>query len=140
MVNIDSNIPFAYRRDIPFNLDFAANGDLQTIEDEAAINQSIYAILSSDNGDKPMEYQFGSGLGDLVFENANPQQFLEYEIKDRIRTKLERFESSITLLEITVDFSNINNHEINVFIPYLLPDGITVGNFSENLSLEGLGF
>jgi phage baseplate assembly protein W len=129
-------IPFAYRRDIPWSLELDFNGDLKLVEDVDAVNQSIYAILTSNFGDKPLEEFFGANISPLLFESASPINFIEYEIKRRLEEAINKDEPSITILNTTVDSSDITHNTIHVVIEYLLTDGITSGIFDEDLSVS----
>jgi phage baseplate assembly protein W len=130
-----NKIPFAYRRDLPWSLELDANGDLKMVEDVDAINQSIYSILSSNFGDKPLEEFFGANISPLLFENASPPNFIQHEIKSRLTRAINETEPSIIILNTSVDSSSINRNIIRVTIIYLMNDGITTGIFDENMSV-----
>ena len=135
---ITKDIPFAYRRDIPFDFKLDDNGDLKMLEDVDAVNQSIYSILISNSGDKPLEPLFGSNFEDLIFENNMPGNMMAFEIEQKLKNGLELFEPEVVIAAIEVDMSKISLYEIRVLVVYLLGDGITTGIFDESLSLEDL--
>lgn len=135
---ISKDIPFAYRRDIPFDFELNERGDLKMLEDVDALNQAIYAILISNSGDKPMEPLFGSNIEDLVFDPGYPLNVMEFEIKERLKTSMELLEPGVVVLNIHIDFSKLDDHAINVKIFYALNDGITTGVFDESLSIEDI--
>lgn len=128
-------IPFAYRRDIPWSLELDVNGDLKLVEDIDAVNQSIYTILSSNFGDKPLEEFFGANISPLLFESTSPPNFVQHEIKSRLQNAINQSEPSITILNTYIDNSDISRNTIRVTIIYLLGDGITTGVFDENMSV-----
>lgn len=130
-----NKIPFAYRRDLPWSLELDANGDLKMVEDVEAINQSIYSILSSSFGDKPLEEFFGANISPLLFENTTPSNFIQHEIKSRLQGAINSQEPSVIILNTNVDNSSIDRNIIRVTIIYLLSDGVTVGIFDENMSI-----
>jgi len=135
---IDKDIPFAYRRDLSWDLTLTDNGDIKMANDIDAINQSIYSILVSNSGDKPLEELFGANFEDLIFENAAPREVMQYEIQDRLRSGLENSESQVVILQVEVDMSDITSYIIRIVVIYALGDGITTGIFDESLSLEDL--
>ena len=130
-------IPFAYRRDLPWTLDLDANGDLLMVEDIDAVNQAIYAILSSNFGDKPLEEFFGANIAPLLFENASPPNFIQHEMKSRLTKAINQEEPSLIIVNTYVDSSDISHNTIRVTIIYLLGDGITTGIFDENMTVFG---
>jgi phage baseplate assembly protein W len=136
-ITIQNNIkvPFAYRRDLSWNLELDFNGDIKMVEDIEALNQSIYTILSSNFGDKPLEEFFGANISPLLFENASPPNFIQYEIQRRLTDAINKSEPSIVILNTKVDSSDITHNVIKVTIIYMLSDGITVGIFDENMSV-----
>lgn len=130
------NITPAYRRDLDFSLELGDNGDIKMAEDVDAVNQSIYIILNTSFGEKPMEQLFGSNVAESLFENNAPEGFLGNEIEGLIRDSLTDFEPSIIINTISVDDSNINQGVFDVAIDYSLRDGITTGVFDEQLSIQ----
>ena len=85
-------IPYAYSRDIPWDFELDELGDLKMKEDVDAVNQAIYAILSSNHGDKNLEPFFGSDVESLVFDQSYPQKVLAYELESKIRSAVEKIE------------------------------------------------
>jgi phage baseplate assembly protein W len=135
---LTNKVPFAFRRDIPWNFDLDDRGDLKMKEDIDAVNQSIYAILMSNFGDKNFEPIFGSDMESVVFEQSYPPQILAYEIESKIRKSIEGIEPQLRINTIDVNLSQINNYKVTVTIAYLLDDGLTQGVFDETLSFEDL--
>lgn len=129
-----ASMPYAYRRDVPFDLTLNAYGDLQMLEDSDAVNQSIYNILLSNDFDIPMAGRNWGNLERMIFEPGYPAQIMEYEIKSRIQSALENKEPSIEIIDINVDLSNINKYSIRITIQYALNDGVTTGIFDEDLA------
>jgi len=135
---VTKDIPFAYRRDIPFDFALDDDGDLKMLEDIDAVNQSIYSILVSNSGDKPLEPLFGSNFEELIFENALPANMMGFEIEQRLRDGIAETEPEVVIIGIEIDMTNISLYKIKVSVMYLLGDGITTGIFDESLSLEDL--
>ena len=132
------DIPFAYRRDIPWNFELDVNGDLQMVEDVDAVNQSIYTILKSSFSDKPMETLFGANLESDIFEQGLPQAFVQSNLEEKIITSIREQEPSVKILSLDINFDEINRNRIKISIAYQLTDGITTGLFDEILSFSDL--
>jgi len=135
---INKDISYAYRRDIPFDLELNDYGDLKMLEDAYAVKQSIYTILMSNFGDKPMEFIFGADMESMIFEQGSPAGFVEYEVSSRIKEAIKKDEPNIIILNINVDLSEINNYTIHVTMAFALADGITTGVFDEDLAFSDL--
>ena len=133
-----NKVPFAFRRDIPWDFALDERGDLKMKEDIDAVNQSIYAILMSNFGDKNFEPLFGSDMESIVFEQSYPHSVLAYEIESKIRNSIDGIEPQLLIKSIDIDLSEINNYKVTVIISYLLDDGLTQGVFDETLSFEDL--
>lgn len=131
-------VPFAYRRDIPWNFELDDTGDLKMKEDVDAVNQSIYTILMSNFGDKNFESEFGTNMESVVFEPSGPEVFLVSDIEGKIRRSSALFEKDIQIISLDTDLSQINSYIVKVTIVYLLNDGVTKGLFEESLSFADL--
>lgn len=135
---ITKTVPFASRRDISWTFDLDERGDLKMKDDIDAVNQSIYAILMSNFGDKNFEPLFGSDMEGVIFEQSYPKQILSYEIESKIKQSIADIEPDLFINTIEIDLSDINNYVVKVLIGYVLDDGLTQGVFDESLSFEDL--
>jgi phage baseplate assembly protein W len=135
---ITNKVPFAYRRDIPWNFELDDRGDLKMKEDSDAIKQSIYTILMSNFGDKNFEPTFGSDMESVIMENAYPEGVIKYEITSRIERSIRELEKDVSISSIDIDLSKINNNVIDVTIAFILSDGFTEGVFREELAFADL--
>jgi phage baseplate assembly protein W len=54
--------------DLPFNMALSVNGDVAMAEDDKAIKQSIYNILNTVSGSRPINPDFGCNLNKYLFE------------------------------------------------------------------------
>ena len=74
--------------------------DVITINDEDAIKRSVKNIIFTILGEKPFMPQFGSVIGESLFDldtNLN-----EVRITDEIRTSLVNFEPRIDIIDVVV--------------------------------------
>jgi phage baseplate assembly protein W len=79
----------------------APDGGIAMATGEQEIAQSIYLILSTNPGERPMRPEFGTPLLDYVFEPADGRTFgrMSYVIEESLR----RWEPRIIVEEIVVD-------------------------------------
>lgn len=131
------DIPYAYRRDIPFNFELDETGDLKPLTDIDAINQSIYIILATNWNDKIMSSgNFGANLEPLLFSNDTPTiSLLEYSIRENIIESLQKYEPDITVKGVTVTNRLERENSLIVSVAYLLKDNVTEGEFETKLQI-----
>ena len=135
---MESKNYYAYRRDIPFDFELDNNGDLKMLQDLEAVNQSLYNIIVSNKNSKQFEESFGANVDSILFENVQADSFLLHEVKTNIIEAIRKDEPNISILDVSIDMTNITENIIRIVIPYKLNDGITTGTFDENISLEVL--
>jgi hypothetical protein len=85
-----------------------------------------------------LEPLFGSNVESILFDQALPLNIIAFELKEKLKSSMEKLEPSVIPIKIDVDGSNITDHIIRVTIEYLLSDGITTGVFDESLAIEDL--
>ena len=89
--------------------------DVITINDEDAIKRSVKNIIFTILGEKPFMPQFGSVVGESLFDldtNLN-----EVRITDEIRTSLVNFEPRIDIIDVVVQVYPDSN-EMNCVVEY----------------------
>ena len=89
--------------------------DVITINDEDAIKRSVKNIIFTTLGEKPFMPQFGSVIGESLFDldtNLN-----EVRITDEIRTSLVNFEPRIDIIDVVVQVYPDSN-EMNCTVEY----------------------
>ena len=89
--------------------------DVITINDEDAIKRSVKNIIFTTLGEKPFMPQFGSVIGESLFDldtNLN-----EVRITDEIRTSLVNFEPRIDIIDVVVQVYPDSN-EMNCVVEY----------------------
>lgn len=95
----------------------AGNFQLNTTSYEDNINDSIDIILQTNKGERCMEPQFGSGLQQFFFRKMD--ETLKGEIRDAVKTSLLQNEPRITVKDVTVSFTDIQNGIIEIGITYV---------------------
>lgn len=83
-----------------FPLEIDSNGDFATVAGVEEIEQSIFLILATTPGERPMRPDFGCGLIDLVFEPLDV--VTANAISDMVRASLERWEPRVDVVQVDV--------------------------------------
>ena len=83
---------------------------------EDNINESINAILLTKKGERCLEPQFGSGLQQFFFRKMDAT--LKGEIKDAVKVSLLQNEPRITVMNVDVDFADLQNGLVEIAITY----------------------
>ena len=89
--------------------------DLVTVKDKVAIAQSISNLLQTNNGERPFNPDLGSGIRELLFEQAD--WGTAAAISGRVRECLVKYEPRITVKKVTAD-PDYNNNGFDVEIVY----------------------
>ena len=107
-----------YKRFVDISLSFEANaltGDILTLKNERAINNSIENIILSIPGEVPFNHDMGSQVTNYLFESAGPGTIalLTQEIERAIRFNEPRVE----LLEVEIQETD-KGHTLAAEITY----------------------
>jgi hypothetical protein len=94
----------------------AGNYQLNLTDYEDNINNSIDIILQTNRGERCMEPQFGSGLQQFFFKKMD--ETLKGEIRDAVKTALLDNEPRITVLNVVVEYADLQSGLIEIKIAY----------------------
>lgn len=89
------------------SLDFIphpVSGDVRPVVDDAAIKKSISNLIRTPKGSRPFNPNYGSSVGNLLFQNADA--FTLYNIKQSIEECVKTFESRVDLLLVEPKFED----------------------------------
>ena len=89
--------------------------DLVTVKDKVAIAQSISNLLQTNNGERPFNPDLGSGIRELLFEQAD--WGTAAAISGRVRECLVKYEPRIKVLRVNSD-PDYNSNGFDVSIEY----------------------
>ena len=92
--------------------------ELNMVEDEEDIRQSLKIILFTSNNERIMRPEFGSGLKDFIFEPAN--RGLLYPLKHNLQRAIKKFEPRINLEELDLDDSQAADGKLLIKIDYTI--------------------
>lgn len=119
-----------------FPISVAPNGKLAQSRHEQKVEESIFVILSTAKGERPMLPEFGCGIHDLVFAPNNPATVAE--VASAVREALVSYEPRIdvlavdafaspdeeNLLLIRIDYRvRSNNARANLVYPFYITEG-----------------
>lgn len=104
--------------------------DLVTIKNENAIKRSLLNLFSYKKGEKMFNFEFGSGISELLFE---PFDYITAgSIKDNIQQLINTYETRINVLDILIDLNDDEN-TYDIQIEYSIPD---TSNQAYNINLS----
>ena len=91
------------------------SGDLITLKNENAIARAVRNIVSTTPGEKFFNPEFGSSVGEILFENVD--DITAVSIQDEIRNCLVNYEPRVELIYVFVD-PNFDENQFDVTITY----------------------
>ena len=91
------------------------SGDLITLKNENAIARAVRNIVSTTPGEKLFDPDFGSSVGEILFENVD--EISAISIQDEIRNCLNNYEPRVDLVDVNVD-PNFDENQFDVKITY----------------------
>lgn len=94
---------------------------------ETNINESINVILSTKNGERCFEPQFGSGLQQFLFRKMD--EGMKGEIMDAVKTSLLHNEPRITVTDVLVQYTDLQKGLVEIDISYVYNQTNTRHNY-----------
>ncbi|MEV4889385.1 GPW/gp25 family protein [Nonomuraea sp. NPDC055795] len=93
-------------------------GSIALVAAEREIAESIYLILATSPGERPMRPEFGCAIHDLVFApaNAGTAGLISYEV----RRAVERWEFRVDLHDVQVGFGRADEGILLIDIRYTI--------------------
>ena len=92
-------------------------GDLLVTKDDASVKQSVVNLILTTPGERFFDDELGCGISELLFE---PLDFgTAGLIEDQIRTTLRKYESRVTLTDLSVD-PNFDDNAFDVEIEFTI--------------------
>jgi len=88
---------------------------LITLKNENAIARAVRNIVSTTPGEKLFDPDFGSSVGEILFENVD--DITAVSIQDEIRNCLNNYEPRVDLVDVNVD-PNFDENQFDVKITY----------------------
>lgn len=83
-----------------FPLRIGGSGGIAMVRSFEGVEQSIYLILSTTPGERPMRPEFGCGLVELVYAPCDATTFGQIAV--RVEDALDRWEPRIDVLDVDV--------------------------------------
>ena len=91
------------------------SGDLISLSNENAIARAVRNIVLTTPGEKFFNPEFGSSIGEILFENVD--DITAVSIQDEIRSSLSNYEPRVELIDVEVD-PNFDENQFDVLITY----------------------
>ena len=91
------------------------SGDLIALKNENAIARAVRNIVLTTPGEKFFDPDFGSSIGEILFENVD--EITAVSIQDEIRSSLKNYEPRVDLTDVVVD-PNFDENQFDVKITY----------------------
>ena len=91
------------------------SGDLIALKNENAIARAVRNIVSTTPGEKLFDPDFGSSVGEILFENVD--DITAVSIQDEIKSCLKNYEPRVDLTDVVVD-PNFDENQFDVKITY----------------------
>ena len=91
------------------------SGDLITLKNENAIARAVRNIVLTTPGEKFFDPDFGSNVGEILFENVD--DITAVSIEDEIKSSLKNYEPRVELIDVNVD-PNFDENQFDVTISY----------------------
>ena len=91
------------------------SGDLIALKNENAIARAVRNIVLTTPGEKFFDPDFGSSVGEILFENVD--DITAVSIEDEIKSSLKNYEPRVELINVTVN-PNFDANQFDVIISY----------------------
>lgn len=92
------------------------DGKIAATQSEEAVRQSIWMILGTTPGERPMRPDFGCGIHELVFAPVNPSTL--GQLASEVQQALIRWEPRIDVISVTAEPVPGKPQEIAIAIDY----------------------
>lgn len=109
-----------------FPLQVTAAGRIAQARHEQRIEESVYLILSTARGERPMLPEFGCGIHDLVFAGNTPGTVAL--VAQTVRAALSAYEPRIDVLDVDAHPAEGADNLLLIRISYRIRSNNAVGN------------
>lgn len=103
-----------------YPLGVAPGGGVALVGRDSELEQSIYLILGTAYGERPMRPEFGCGIHEYVFDPATHET--AQQIAREVRASLLRWEPRIDVTSVRVDFDDAERSTLYLDIEYTAKD------------------
>ena len=93
------------------------NGDIFKKTDANAVKQAVKNLILTNHYEKPFVPFFGGSVRDMLFELGD--QFLDFEVEQRIKLAIENFEPRVEINEIKV-IGGSDNNSVSIHISFFI--------------------
>ena len=118
-----------------FPVELAPDGDVARAAYEESVRQSIWIVLGTAPGERPMRPDFGCGIADLVFSVGSSTT--SGLVAEEVRRALIRWEPRIDVLEVRAERDPAEPSTLSIRIGYRLRATNNVFNLVYPFFLDG---
>ena len=103
---------------IAFPLRLDSSGSIELVSRDREIAESIHLILGTAYGERPMRPEFGCGIHDYVFAEADSTT--AGLLTQEVTTSLIRWEPRIDIISVDVDLDPLEGNRFTIVVTYSL--------------------
>lgn len=116
--------------DLPFKLSLGSTGDIEPTSTGVAIRQSLFNIMNTSPGQRPLNPTFGANLARFLFDPFDEET--GNKIGETLRRAFSEWETRITLRKIRIEL-DIDNSEYIINVTYLIKETNTLDSIQVEL-------
>lgn len=119
-------------KDLDLTFTAKGSGEIYKKVDAAAVKQAVKTLITTNRFDKPFKPDFGADIRGLLFELVDDPD-IEYEIDERIRQNIQRYEPRAKVLDLVVN-SQPDNNSISVRLEFQVINTEEIVTLTTNFS------
>lgn len=96
------------------------------VNSEVEIKQALEILTSTTVGERVLHPDFGTGMADFMFESNSVSVLAD--LKEELSNIIIEYESRIDLLEIVINFDDIDNGSVMIDIQFIIRETNTRSN------------
>lgn len=100
-------------RDLGYRASLTQSGDINVVENQFAVKQSIITIINTPKGTRLFEPEFGCDVRRFLFEPMDSQT--STDIKDSVKGSIGRYEPRVEVVDVNViTLEDVDGYNIDI--------------------------